>query len=93
MPTHSGESFSQMLRRVENRSAGRAAEGAMAMPGKPFGKKDAASDKVLAPTASSSVPTFGSKGSAGSKGRFGKKAKFGKKGFAPASRALRGGAR
>jgi len=80
MPTHSGESFSQMLQRVESRSAGRAAEGAMAMPGKPFGKKD----EGMAPAGKGNLaPPFQKKS-------MGKKPK---RAFTPASRALRGGGR
>jgi hypothetical protein len=82
----SGESFDQMLRRVEAKRAGAAAEGAMAMPGKPFGKKDDSGDKGLAPGRDALGPTFGKKGSGSKKG-------FGKKGFAPASRGLRTGGR
>jgi hypothetical protein len=83
MPTHSGENFDQMLRRIENRRAGAAAEGAMAMPGKPFGKKDD-ERKGFAPAQRGNLAPPFSKKSSGRKPR---------KGFTPASRALRGGAR
>lgn len=80
MPTHSGENFDQMLRRVESRSAGRAAEGAMP----PFGKKDD-NAKGFTPAAKGTMaPPFTKKARGGKKPR---------KAFTPASRALSGGGR
>jgi hypothetical protein len=85
MPTHSGENFDQMLRRIEHRRAGAAAEGAMAMPGKPFGKKDDdGGGKGFAPAQKGNLaPPFSKK----------MRGKRPRKAFTPASRALRGGAR
>jgi hypothetical protein len=85
MPSHSGENFDQMLRRVESRSAGRAAEGAGVMPGKPFGRKDDDSnDRGLAPAQKGNLAPPFAKKSSGKKPR---------KAFTPASRALAGGGR
>jgi hypothetical protein len=84
MPTHSGENFDQMLRRIEGKRAGAAAEGAMAMPG--YRKKAMKADKGFAPVqkAQFAPAAFSRKGGGGKRPR---------RAFTPASRALRGGAR
>lgn len=79
----SGESFDQMLRRVEGKRAGAAAQGVMPMAAKAMSTDD---DKGFAPAQKSNLaPPFGKKALRG-----GKKSR---KGFTPASRALAGGGR
>jgi hypothetical protein len=74
----SGESFDQMLRRVEAKRAGAAAQGVMPMAAKSPSKDD----KGFAPAQKSNLaPPFQKKGLTK------------KKGFAPAGRSMAGGRR
>lgn len=73
----SGESFDQMIRRVESRRAGRAAEGVMPMASKAMSKDDT---KGYAPVQRNQIaPGF--------------KGMTKKKSFTPATRTMRGGKR